>query len=204
MAHLDDHQLDLTDWEAAWAPYDETTYRAALDLIEPGDVVLDIGAGDLRFARRAASRARSVIAIERRADLLNASRPDNVVVVCGDALRVPFPAGVSVGVLLMRHCRHYAEFADTLRAAGCRKLITNARWGMDVELVRLDTQLDFEAAAPGWYACDCGAAGFKACQPEQLTAATLARTTHVATCPACCISQPAIGRVDGWSGSRLA
>jgi hypothetical protein len=185
MAHLDDHQLDLTDWEAAWAAYDETTYRAAFDLIEPDDVVLDIGAGDLRFARRAAQRARSVIAIERRADVLNDSRPDNVVVIRGDAVRIPFPAGVSVGVLLMRHCRHYAEFARKLRAVGCRKLITNARWGMAVELVALDTQLDFEAAAPGWYACGCGAVGFKACSPEQLTVAILARTTNVSTCPAC-------------------
>ncbi len=41
-------------WEAMWAPYDEATYGAALAQIAADDVVLDIGAGDLRLARRAA------------------------------------------------------------------------------------------------------------------------------------------------------
>src|SRR3990172_2227545 len=82
VADVDDHAVDLmttqaawsdAEWEAAWAPYDETTYRAALELIRPDDVVLDIGAGDLRFARRAAARARTVIAVEQRAELLTGS-----------------------------------------------------------------------------------------------------------------------------------
>lgn len=173
------------NWEATWAPYDETTYRAALDLIEADDVVLDIGAGDLRFARRAAQRARAVIAIERRADLLRGSYPDNMTVICDDALRVPFPSSVTLGVLLMRHCRRYAEFVAKLRAVGCKRLITNARWGMHVEQVMLDAQTDFASTAPGWYACACGAVGFKECPPEELTAATIAHTSHVSNCPAC-------------------
>ena len=53
------------DWEAAFAPYDEETYRAVLAQITPHDVVLDIGAGDLRLTRRVAAIARRVYAIER-------------------------------------------------------------------------------------------------------------------------------------------
>ena len=39
----------MTDWEATWAAYDEDTYAQALAFVPPGAVVLDIGAGDLRF-----------------------------------------------------------------------------------------------------------------------------------------------------------
>ena len=51
--------LASVDWEALWAPYDRATYHAVLDFLEPGEVVLDLGAGDLRFARWAAPRVRS-------------------------------------------------------------------------------------------------------------------------------------------------
>ena len=56
----------MIDWEGTWAAYDEDTYAAALALVPPGAVVLDIGAGDLRFARRLAARARLVYAVARR------------------------------------------------------------------------------------------------------------------------------------------
>ena len=95
--------MNSLGWESLWAVYDEATYSAALAFIRPDDVVLDIGAGDLRFARRAAVRARRVIAIERRAELLAAPCPSNLTVLCGDARALPFPFGVTVGVLLMRH-----------------------------------------------------------------------------------------------------
>ena len=189
------NRLSGADWEAAWAPYDEPTYRAALAFIQADDVILDIGAGDLRFARRAAAQARAVIAIERRAGLLADGREAgrrkacsynaNLVVICGDALSTPFPIGVTVGVLLMRHCRHFREYAQKLQAAGCRRLITNARWGFGVEQVILGPHPAYDVAAPGWYACQCGAVGFKPCRPEALTTAALARTTEVSRCPAC-------------------
>ena len=54
----------LEAWEALWAPYDEATYAAVLAVIEPSDVVLDIGAGDLRLTRRIAEQAQQVIAWE--------------------------------------------------------------------------------------------------------------------------------------------
>lgn len=189
MADLDYHafpKLNSLDWETAWAAYDESTYSAALDYIQPDDVVLDIGAGDLRFARRAADRARSVIAIERHAELLlGKGVPDNVEVIYGDALSVPFPPGITAGVLLMRHCRHFAEFVARLRDVGCQRLITNARWGMGVECMPLSPQPDFSAIEPGWYACRCGGVGFKQGPPEQITSSVLAQVANTETCPNC-------------------
>lgn len=182
------HTHRSLDWEAAWAAYDDSTYNAALDYLQPDDVVLDIGAGDLRFARRAAARVRSVIAIERRPELLlPASAPDNLTVICGNALEVPFPRQVTVGVLLMRHCAkaHFAQCVARLRSIGCERLITNARWGMSVEQVSLCPQPPYSEIAPGWYACMCGAAGFKYGDPDRVTPSTLAHIADVETCPAC-------------------
>jgi SAM-dependent methyltransferase len=179
------------DWEAAWAPYDEATYAAALAWVEPDDVVLDIGAGDLRFARRAAARARRVVALERQGALLAGTRPGNLDVVCGDALQVPYPPGITLAVLLMRHCRHFAGYVSRLRAAGCWRLITNARWGMGVELVSLRPQAPFDSALPGWYACLCGAAGFKPGPPDQLTPERLSVAQNVEDCPRCGLARNA-------------
>jgi hypothetical protein len=202
VADLDDHPADLSDadWGSAWAPYDEPTYRAALSLLRARDVVLDIGAGDLRFARRAAAQARAVIAIEQRAELLTGEcetgertaggcktrpYPSNLTVICGDALAIPFPSNITVGVLLMRHCQHFGDYARKLQAAGCGRLITNARWGFGVEQVTLGPHPRYAAAASGWYACQCGAVGFKPCSPDALTTSVLARTAEVSCCPSC-------------------
>lgn len=180
------HPLTDSDWEAAWAPYDEVTYRAALAFLRPDDVVLDIGAGDLRFARRAAALARRVIAIEQRLERLSGRRPCNLTVICDNALTWPFPPGLTVGVLLMRHCRHFAHYILRLRGVGCRQLITNARWGMGVECVSLAPQPSFAASGPGWYACLCGAVGFKPGPPESITPIVLQRVQALENCPACC------------------
>jgi SAM-dependent methyltransferase len=197
VADLDHYPADLSDadWESAWAPYDEPTYRAALAFIQARDVVLDIGAGDLRFARRAAAQARAVVAIEQCAELLTGERetgerkarryPHNLTVICGDALSIRFPSDITVGVLLMRHCRHFGDYVRKLQAAGCTRLITNARWGFGVEQVTLGPHPRYTAAAPGWYACQCGAVGFKPCPPNTLTTSVLARTTEVSGCPSC-------------------
>ena len=185
---MDDNPVTDEGWEAAWAPYDTATYRAALNFLRADDVVLDIGAGDLRFARQAAARARRVLAIERRRDLLIGPRPANLGVICADALSVLFPSSITVGVLLMRHCRHFAGYVARLRAVGCWRLITNARWGMDVECVSLAPQLPVAAAAPGWYACLCGAVGFILGAPEAITSEVLRRTQSLETCPACSMS----------------
>lgn len=172
------------NWELAFAPYDTTTYTAALGFLRLEDVVLDIGAGDLRFARQAAARVRRVVAVEINPNLLSPAVPANVQAVCADARHWPFPAGVTVGVLLMRHCTHFALYAQKLRALGCARLITNARWGMDVECVDLSVTLPYEHAPDGWFACLCGQVGFKA---QTITPDTTAinHTSQLAHCPAC-------------------
>jgi SAM-dependent methyltransferase len=187
----------ILDWERAWAPYDASTYDAALSYIRADDVVLDIGAGDLRFARRVAAVARRVIAVECQSEPLArrialGALPRNLEAVRADALTWPFPAGVSVAVLLMRHCRHYVTYAHKLRQIGCERLITNTRWRMGIELVYLNSGVDYAQARIGWYACACcGQAGFIPGPPEALTPDVLEHTHNVLTCPACDPEQPA-------------
>jgi hypothetical protein len=177
----------IDEWEARWSPYDEPTYQTALSYVQPGDIVLDIGAGDMRLARRMAAIARQVYAIEMQPDLLSnqAPLPDNLAVLCADARIVPWPAGITLGVLLMRHCTHVGLYVARLRAAGCRRLITNSRWGMDVELVDLGPRLPWRFVDLGWYACACGQIGFVSGPPEQLTTARMEFIAEVEACPAC-------------------
>jgi len=179
------HQLD--GWELCWAPYDEPTYQAALSYVRPDDVVLDIGAGDLRLARRMAGIARHVFAIEIQPGLLAGQfpLPDNLPALCADARRVPWPRGITLGVLLMRHCTQVGLYVARLRSVGCRRLITNARWGMDVELMDLGARADWDSVDFGWYACACGQTGFTPGPPEQLTKAQMWQIAEVETCPAC-------------------
>ena len=176
----------MSDWEGMWAAYDEDTYAAALSFVPPESVVLDIGAGDLRFARRLAARSRWVYAVERRPELLGGGAPDNMQVVCADARDWPFPSGLDVAVLLMRHCAHFDLYRRKLVAVGCRRLITNARWGMGVEYIDLATPpRPYEALAVGWYACRCGLTGFCAGPPEALTSTALETVVEVDDCPEC-------------------
>lgn len=187
------HELD--PWEARWAPYDEATYGAALAHIQPDDVVLDIGAGDLRLAQRMAARARQVIAWEIQPELLAAwsaqretrSATDyNLTVVCTDARSEPIPPGITVAVLLMRHCTHYALYVERLRAAGCRRLLTNARWGMGVEVINLAPAVPFDSIDAGWYACRrCGAVGWLGVDAMAVTETMLEQTVDVEGCPVC-------------------
>ncbi len=138
----------LSSWEQRWSPYDDLTYQAALNLIEPDDVVLDIGAGDLRFACRASEKAKRVYAIEQNRSLLPQDVPENVFVITEDARYVSFPTDITIAVLLMRHCTHFQLYAEKLKAAGCTKLVTNARWGMGVECVELmEERLAFTAVS---------------------------------------------------------
>ena len=58
-------------WEAMYAPYDQPTYQAVLDQLGPQDVILDIGAGDLRLSRQMARIARKVYAVEINRQVLD-------------------------------------------------------------------------------------------------------------------------------------
>ena len=179
------------DWERIWAPYDRSTYYSVLENISRGDVVLEIGAGDLRLSREMAHIAESVYAIEIQGTLLPAldqreTLPENLHIILGDARHVEFPQGVTTGVLLMRHCTQFALYFEKLIAVGAHRLITNARWGMGIEVVDLTAErLNYGDLAIGWFACHCGAAGFKEGPVELLTGAVLELQNEVSGCPAC-------------------
>ncbi len=186
--------MSIDDWEAAFAPYDEETYRAVIAQITPHDVVLDIGAGDLRLTKRVAAVARRVYAIERdpavlaQSDRYAAGWPAHLIVICADALTISFPTDVTTAILLMRHCtrEHFAVYVQRLSALyRCRQLITNARWKMDVEVIDLRSGRAYDPDRVGWYACRCGSIGFTPGDPAIITPQVLAEVVDVVSCPQC-------------------
>ena len=158
---------ELMDWEGWFSPYDGETYNLVLQNIGPDNIVIEIGAGDLRLALQLAERARRVYAVEVNPLLVGAALqavgfalPRNLWVICANALDIPFPADITVAVLLMRHCQHFRRYVDKLRAAGCQRLLTNARWRSGVESIDLTRPgVPFGEVSEGWYACRCGAVG---------------------------------------------
>ena len=185
-------QDTLDGWEASWASYDEATYRDVLAQICDKDIVFEIGAGDLRLAIRMAGIARIVHAVEIQKPLLeqiiysSVALPANLFIHCRDARSMPVPPGTTVGVLLMRHCTHFQLYAQKLKEAGAQALVTNARWKLGVERVPLqEKRLLIDDIEMGWYACWCGAVGFKPGPAEKLTPELLAARYELATCPQC-------------------
>lgn len=178
----------FANWERLWAPHDDQTYHQVLEWLDPADTVLEIGAGDLRLARRMAAKSIGVYAIEvnRTLPVSRTPAPGNLIVIWGDAYRIPFPTGITVAVLLMRHCQGFAALFEKLRYVGCRRLITNARWRVGLEMVNLDrSPIPYPAAGLGWYACSCGATGFKPGPAEALTPQVESAVHEVIDCPAC-------------------
>lgn len=179
------------DWEDMWSPYDDETYRFALEAALPDDVVVDIGAGDLRLALRMAARVRRVYAVERNPVLVERLMGsfDNLVVVCADALTWTLPPDVTLAVLLMRNCTrdHFAAYVRRLKDAGCRRLVTNARWKMGVEVVDLQCRQPYDPHRIGWYACHCGMVGFNAPDMDRITPDTLGGCIDVVGCPHCTV-----------------
>ena len=179
---------DLADWEGWFSPYDEGTYRAVLDHVAASDVVLEIGAGDLRLALRIAPKTRKVYAIEVNPlvvgpalEIIGTRLPRNMHVVCANALDVAVPPGVTVAVLLMRHCQHFGQHFERLPAANCKWMLTNARWKSSVEAIDLTaTRLPFGRVREGWYACRCGAVGYVGAGTRDN-----APPVEVSECPAC-------------------
>ncbi len=180
-------------WEMLWSPYSETTYQAVMENIRPADTVLEIGAGDLRLSRRIASLARKIYAIEIQDRILanamnpiDAPLPDNLIVIAGDARTWTFPSDATIAVLLMRHCRHFYLYYQKLIAAGCTRLITNARWRYEPVLIDLQAaRLPYEDLELGWYACLCGAVGFKCGPVADLTPEIAERVHEVENCLKC-------------------
>lgn len=192
----------IEDWERLWAPYEEEVYDWIMARLRPGEQVLEIGAGDLRLALRMAGQGCRVVAVERQwallAERLRAlgvspgalrwERPlqvsEGLVVVWADAQSWAFPP-VEAAVLLMRHCAAFPLYVRKLRAVGCRRLFTNVRWRMGVEEVDLGPALPPEKVPVGWYACRCGAVGFREGPPELIDDAVLERVWEVEGCPSC-------------------
>jgi 16S rRNA A1518/A1519 N6-dimethyltransferase RsmA/KsgA/DIM1 with predicted DNA glycosylase/AP lyase activity len=107
--------------------------------IKSTDVVLDIG-GDLRLSRQMAAIARKVYAVEINAQVLEHAHdplPLTLLPICADARALDFPKDVTTGVLMMRHCTCFRLYAEKLKQAGSTRLVTNARWRMDVEEIDL-------------------------------------------------------------------
>jgi len=184
--------LSASDWETMFAPYDQVTYQSVLDRLRPGDVILDIGAGDLRLARRMARIVQTVYAVEinpqvlDQSDVLSEPLPANLIPICADARLLDFPPNITAGVLLMRHCTSFRLYAEKLQKAGATRLITNARWHMDVEMVNLLAQRKpFTAAGMGWYACICGRTGFRDGPAEHWSPAMDSIIHEVSSCPHC-------------------
>ena len=183
----------ILGWEALWAPYDQPTYQTVLAQLRPQDIVLEIGAGDLRLARQMALTARHVFAVEINAGILprglEAPLPANLTPIQADARLLEFPASVNTGVLLMRHCTHFRWYIEKLHAVGATRLITNARWGMGVEAIALQVErIPFSKAPMGWYACWCGSAGFKEGPAGQWLPEMDGIIHEVADCPQCRIA----------------
>jgi len=182
----------VPSWEFHWAPYDLPTYQLVLDQLSSDDIILDIGAGDLRLARQMVGTVNKIYALEINHSILDeglasfSPLPANLIPICADARPFDFPRGITSGVLLMRHCTHFQLYAEKLREAGCQRLITNARWGMNVEVIDLQVaRILYNNLELGWYACWCGAVGFKSGLPENITPETEAIIHEVVDCPNC-------------------
>jgi hypothetical protein len=175
-----------------WAPYSEDTYREVLICIQPDDIVLEIGAGDMRLAAQIANIARHIYALEVQYFLVEyAFEQDlhllpNLTILHKDARTFPFPTGITTSVLLMRHCTHFRLYANKLKSVGCEKLITNARWRTGLEVIQLQSpRLLFDQIPMGWYACWCGNTGFKPGPVEALDEETANIVHEVMNCPNC-------------------
>jgi hypothetical protein len=183
--------LPASDWEAMHAPYDQGTYQSVLDQLRPADIVLDIGAGDLRLARQMVQLVHKVYAVEINPDVLEQATlsgplPANLIPVCVDARVLDFPSDITAGVLLMRHCTCFRLYAEKLKKAGATRVFTNARWHIDVEMVNLMVyRIPFPDAGMGWYACICGGTGFKEGPAEHWSLEMDQITNEVSDCPQC-------------------
>ena len=83
----------------------------------------------------------------------------------------------------MRHCTCFHLYAEKLQKAGADRLITNARWHMNVEVVDLLAErISFVEIGMGWYACVCGATGFKEGPADHWSIEMDRITTEVSSC----------------------
>jgi hypothetical protein len=103
---------DMRGGEIFFVP-DRRYYSQILSRIRPNDVVLDAGAGDLRFSLALAKRASKVYAVEINPKVIGPALgvigydlPNNVIPICADVFRWPVPADVTTVVCIMIHRSH--------------------------------------------------------------------------------------------------
>lgn len=101
---------EMLGWEVWFCP-DTICYDSVLEHLSHDDVVLDVGAGDLRFAILASERVKKVYAVEVNPTILGGALktigydlPRNVIPFCANIFDVDAPSDVNVAVILMRHC----------------------------------------------------------------------------------------------------
>ena len=100
-------QRNLADGEVMFVP-ERWFYDEILEMLDPGDVVFDVGAGDLRFALLTSEKVRKVYAVEinpeilgRALQIIGYDLPKNVIPICADAREFPLPPDVTVITVLM-------------------------------------------------------------------------------------------------------
>ncbi len=77
----------------------------------------------------------------------------------------------------------WSEYVEKLARTTCQRLITNARWGMGVEVIDVRApRVEYARLSVGWYGCACGVVGFK---EGGLT--DFESFSEVVHCPRCCI-----------------
>ncbi|MEM4728093.1 MAG: hypothetical protein QXD04_07565 [Candidatus Bathyarchaeia archaeon] len=104
-------------------------YPFVLENLDPDDVVLDLGAGDLRLDILMAERVKKVYAVEvnpillgRALQIIGYDLPRNLIVICANLFDVEIPKDATVVVILMRHCTRREEIFKRFKKL---KIITN-------------------------------------------------------------------------------
>jgi SAM-dependent methyltransferase len=88
-------------------------YREVFDLVPKNSIVLDAGAGDLRFSLALATKAKRVYAVEinpkiigEALQIISYGLPKNVIPICRDVFDMPLPRDVNTIVCIMIHRQH--------------------------------------------------------------------------------------------------
>lgn len=102
-------ERDIRDGEEMFVP-ETWFYDIVLSMLRGSDVVLDVGAGDLRFALLASRKVRKIYAVEVDPKIMSSALriisydlPRNVIPICADARDVALPSDVTVITCLMIH-----------------------------------------------------------------------------------------------------
>ena len=93
-----------------WFLPEDKEYNIVLPYIEPNDIVLDIGAGNLAFDLLLAEKCKKVYAVELNPEVLGDALktirydlPRNLIAICANGVDFPVPKDVTCLVMLLRH-----------------------------------------------------------------------------------------------------